>query len=205
MKYLVTGTGRSGTGWAAKVLNDHGVKCGHQHVVTGHGVDWGERENWEAESSFWATPYLDGWETGLGQFTIASHRTALVVRNPVDCISSWLATTAFDQGLLHGGYGHRYKAMAKVCPAALDTTDPVRRVERYWRDWNRYAAERVDAVVRLEDENAAAKLLEGLDIHPETVVDPGPQNTAERVSAIPGDWEWDDATVRFAWELGYVL
>lgn len=39
LKYLITGTGRSGTVYLARVLTSLGIPCGHESIFDHHGVD----------------------------------------------------------------------------------------------------------------------------------------------------------------------
>lgn len=83
-RLLVTGIGRSGTAYAAALLNAVGVGCGHEHIYhagTKAAPAWG---NVVAESSWYAVPWLGE----LDHETLVIH----LVRNPLDWLSSWVLT-----------------------------------------------------------------------------------------------------------------
>ena len=79
LRVVVTGTGRSGTGYGAEVLTRAGVKCGHEVVFQVGGVF--ARANVQAESSCVAAYYLDD----LARDEVP---VALVYRHPVAQLAS---------------------------------------------------------------------------------------------------------------------
>jgi len=108
LKYLVTGTGRCGTVYMARLLTSLGIPCGHESVFDSSGVEYaidrlsGNRplvlshisqfncnaENWleletiMAESSYMAAPFLDH---ECLRDTIIIH----IVRHPVRVVNSF--------------------------------------------------------------------------------------------------------------------
>jgi hypothetical protein len=83
-RLLVTGIGRSGTGYVAKLLTEAGLPCGHESIYTANTTrppDWGDRL---AESSWFAAP----WIHKLPEGTSVVH----LVRNPIDWCASWVGT-----------------------------------------------------------------------------------------------------------------
>lgn len=58
LKYVITGTGRCGTTFAAKSFCSAGIPCGHELVFRFHGV-WPPRPGMVADSSLAALPFLD--------------------------------------------------------------------------------------------------------------------------------------------------
>ena len=105
MKYLISGAGRCGTGYIAKVLTSAGVKCTHERVFTPEGLSPAlerialRRENlwwgWQGESSWLAAPFVEGLRDSL----IIVH----LVRNPKDVIDS-LLRMAFYTHLVYKSY-----------------------------------------------------------------------------------------------------
>ena len=65
-KFVVTGTGRSGSGWISLVLRNAGVLCGHEQVYNPFGVCWKrwvkDEPEWHADSSWLALPHLDKFD-----------------------------------------------------------------------------------------------------------------------------------------------
>ncbi len=108
LKYLVTGTGRCGTVYFAKLLTSLGIPCGHESIFDWQGIDgalkrlnheepkvlseisqynckspnWINPDTIIAESSYMAAPYLDH---EIFKETYIVH----VVRNPVDVVNSF--------------------------------------------------------------------------------------------------------------------
>lgn len=152
MKTLIVGTGRSGTGWCAEVLNRAGIKCGHQAVfkhaqaLGWEPVDWGD---WEADSSYEAVPMLH---------RLTDVRVILVVRHPLDTIRSWLEHGAFGDDM-----ATRFRDFTRVLqtrfPQVLEHYTPIDRAAAYWLWWNRYADAFADATIKLEFQDAQQQLL----------------------------------------------
>lgn len=129
-RYVVTGTGRSGTGWAAATLNSAGVFCGHENVFTpkaakpGTPIDWCE---YRADSSWLAVPRLP----------LMNVRAALIVRHPLDVVAS----------MEHIGFGlgdHDNQHAAVARNAGMEPTRD--GYLRFWATWNLAAIPNVDAV-----------------------------------------------------------
>lgn len=108
LKYLVTGTGRSGTVYMARLLSSIGIPCGHESIFTNQGLaealnrleGWSKADlsecakekcpDWKidvneikAESSYMAAPYLE-------HPCLSKAKIIHVVRNPVEVINSFV-------------------------------------------------------------------------------------------------------------------
>jgi len=61
VKWLITGTGRCGTGYVANVLQSVGFNCGHEAVFTLGGVGYAQKtmHEFDGDASWLAVPYLD--------------------------------------------------------------------------------------------------------------------------------------------------
>lgn len=144
-KTLVVGTGRSGTGWCAAVLNHAGVKCGHQsvfkheHTLTGAVPPWG---GWDADSSYEAVPILPKLYPNV--------YVILVVRHPLAVIRSWLEHGAFTDGM-PTRFGQFWQVLQKHHPGVMEQRTPEDRAARYWLEWNVSAARSADAIAPLEE------------------------------------------------------
>ena len=77
-KYLITGCGRSGTGFYSNLLKHNGISCGHESYINYKGIN---KHNFVAESSWLAVPFI----TQLNK-NIAICRT---IREPISLIKSW--------------------------------------------------------------------------------------------------------------------
>lgn len=131
-RFVVTGTGRSGTRWASEVLG-----VGHQAMFTGNGfVD----SDAPGDVSFWAASQnLEGW------------RVVLLVRDPRLVVASWLATGEFE-GMLGNGHYRMWQHLRRLDRyITWLELSPQERVEAYWAAVNMRMADRADVVLRLED------------------------------------------------------
>ena len=118
---VVTGTGYSGTGYAAAVLNQLGIRCGHEAVYRLDGNR--PRDGWQADSSWMAPPVLDGDETVIH-----------LVRRPVDVINSMWTSERLP------------KEQARWGADYFPDFDPV----RFYVDWNRRCEAVADLRVQVE-------------------------------------------------------
>lgn len=84
MKFVVTGTGRCGTGYMSKILTEAGLPCGHEAIYNFNGVN--ESNYLIGDSSWMAVPHLSKL---AGTNTKVIH----IYRNPLKVFRSWL----FDQ------------------------------------------------------------------------------------------------------------
>ncbi len=83
LKYLVTGCGRSGTGYMNKLFNDNGIKCGHEKLISPYPPIYG----YEAESSWLATAHLKSIPSSV--------KIIRMKRQPEKIIKSWLDINIF--------------------------------------------------------------------------------------------------------------
>lgn len=104
LKFVVTGSGRSGTNYMCRFLTSVGIMCGHESIFTNEGLteavyrlnddklvttslcsldetSWFDAKKQIAESSYLAAPYLD--DTVLENTKIIH-----LIRNPLKVISS---------------------------------------------------------------------------------------------------------------------
>lgn len=121
---IVTGCGRSGTGYTAALLTAAGVECGHERVFTGDLRDTPEIGEGAADSSWFAVPYLPYQD---------DPHIAHQVRHPLAVVASWLANRSLESRFVR-------VFLRQWCPQALAENTPERGVLRYWIDWNREAA-----------------------------------------------------------------
>ena len=189
-KFLVTGTGRSGTGYFAELFRAHGINCGHQDVfrhdtVEAQSWDW---RDYEGEASFEAVP-------ALPQLRREGVKIALVTRHPLDVISSWLSLGVFGDNF-RSDYSLWHGAMTRSFPyfdGCLDVDDPVVAAAEYWCLWNNLAAKNADLVVRLED-SRERKVFEcfGLKSDPSITERVSKKTNARDEDKVPVKVGWDD-------------
>ena len=171
-RLLITGSGRSGTGYIATVLNQLGVRCGHE----GWWNPTGLQESDLAADASWCALAMEPWRFA----GTVVHQ----VRHPLDVISS-LAKLP-DEGV----YRELRHTLMPWVP-----TDPIEHAMLSWFTYVE-AAERLSALTyRIDDidgplVNRLARLA-GVDARP---------GDAERLLAnIPETVNWHGAGPRLNW------
>lgn len=98
LKYLITGTARSGTGFMAELFNSNGIPCTHEKVfrVANHTLPeyynvTGRVRNKTAESSWLAAPFVEELVQLRPQLKVVQ-----VVRDPIKVIQSFLDLEFFS-------------------------------------------------------------------------------------------------------------
>lgn len=133
-RIVVTGSGRSGTGWCAAILNSAGIFSGHENVFTPltarpHAyIDWC---GYKADCSWLAVPRLP----------LFNVRAALVIRNPLDVVAS-MAHMQF-------GLEPHVNRFTEVATDGGMTPD-LDGYLRFWVNWNRQGLKVVEAVFTLD-------------------------------------------------------
>lgn len=133
MYRVVTGTGRSGTGWCAAILNSAGVFTGHERVFTpkaarGGLIDWCE---YRADASWLAVPRLP----------LMNVEACLVVRHPLEVVESMTH--------LQFGAPDMANEFSAIAANAGMSPDPDGYL-RFWVNWNRQAMRHVYTVFTLD-------------------------------------------------------
>jgi hypothetical protein len=161
MKYLITGTGRCGTGYVALVLNSTGVtKCTHEQVFNVRGIDFAREQiamrrnnpqwGWDGESSWYATAYLD--DSILDGVTIIH-----LVRHPKEVIDSQLSMGNWTHPAYNGA-----KALLPYLPGLALCRTPLEMSAYWYVEWNRLIEPHADIFHRVEDD--VRILLDKLDV-----------------------------------------
>lgn len=179
---LVTGSGRSGTGYLAEILNRCGLRAGHE-------AWWGLNTDGPEHG-------LDVDVSWLGCFDIGyTGRVFAQVRHPVDCIPSIYASEHSFPWLLV-----RAQNVHLTGDWAVDAC-------RIWLDYTRHAVERAEAWWMVEDINPDL-LAERFDLDAETVAAVLAEMPTD-VNARPrADFTWPQHEVsidviEYAADLGY--
>ncbi len=147
--FVVSGCGRSGTGYTSTVLTALGAPCGHESIfnpLTFHKpgtVVWPER--YAGDASWLAAPVLGK----LPERSFVMHQ----VRNPLEVIRSFLRIQFFTQP-------STYRDFAEAHVPELRQGGPTIRAMRYWVEWNRM----VEAAADYEDLQYRRHRLEDLDL-----------------------------------------
>lgn len=172
-RFVITGTGRSGTMHTARLLTAAGLRCGHEEYFRGNpslfergprrrGVgklrtpvgrarEWWRRRplRLDGDASWMAVPRLESF----GGVRV------LQLRHPMAVVRSFTGTRFFSEP-------ERYGSQAEYARAFFDPSgDDVLDAMRWWVLWNSWAAAHADLVVRLEDlgVETVAEILERLD------------------------------------------
>lgn len=158
-RFLITGCGRSGTGYTAKLLGSLGCRCGHEEVFSIAAVG-AERVAWAdtfpGESSWLAAPFLSILPAG----TAVLHQ----VRDPLAVVRSLVRIRLFETP-------GPYLEFLQQHLEGLDRCTPLEAALRYWDEWNALVEMASGALelryrrYRLEDLDAptVASLLEHVD------------------------------------------
>lgn len=182
-RFVITGTGRSGTRYMATVLQWLRIRCGHEELFTPVGRV--PNPFLRGDSSWMALPHLDRF-TGYVLHT---------VRHPVDTINSFLGIGFFDDEVDELTQPFRDFA-EEHAPEVFVYETPVERAMAWYVNWNRRIEEYAHKRVRVED-------VSGDDLH-DLVRYAGAFHATweiqERLSEIPtdvnsrdrADLSWDD-------------
>lgn len=140
MKLVVTGAGRSATGYTSTVLRACGVACGHEKVFHPKTLlaEWGELD---ADASWIAVPHMRGIKAS-GAHVL--HQ----IRDPLAVVRSLYGLKIFEH---HRPQEDPYlHVIWKFDKAIFAYDDPLRRVMSYWIRWNLAAEAQADGSYRIE-------------------------------------------------------
>lgn len=194
-RFLVTGAGRSGTGYIANVLTALGCLTGHEDIFGPQKLRDAGELTWPPEvpgdSSWLGAPFLDALPAG----TVVLHQ----VREPVANVRSSLRIQFFRTPSWYRSFAEQH------APTLLQGSEP-ERCMRYWLEWNRMAESARGKPqlayfrYRLEDIDAAIVAEICARIGLETT----PARIAEVLAQMPrdyntrgdkkndGDWRWSE-------------
>lgn len=151
---IITGCGRSGTGFIAEVMNRLGLPCGHERAVRPDGFKgWGDLVG---DVSWFAPPYLHQMPAD----TVILHQ----VRHPRRVIESWYRLGLFGDRPWRTVYAnprrtasyvlhprklpvryadyHEHRRVVRENSNVFQEDDELLRCFRYWLEWNLLAEER---------------------------------------------------------------
>ncbi len=143
-EFLVTGTGRCGTGSAWQALRDYGLDVTHQGIRHEHALvdGFGRSVGVDGDVSFEAAPLArllaeGGW------------RVVLLHRDPAKVIRSWLSLGAFTDAMA-STHEMWWRSLQKHTPQVLFPPTPVQRATQFYIEWNRLVLPHADVVLRLD-------------------------------------------------------
>lgn len=172
LKYIITGTGRCGTLFAANFLSSAGFPCSHEGIFTPKGLNFaklvieGKEQSSNskisqksilvefspdilAESSYMSAPFLSNFD---------SCQIIHLIRNPIDVVSSFLAFNYFSNSYPSNdknGIGIKVyeEFIYSHIPELKQEMSQVDRACLYWICWNELIenSKKVDYIHRIED------------------------------------------------------
>ena len=177
LKYLVTGTGRCGTVYMARLLSSIGIMCGHETTFDHRGFEfaleklkkrnfvttavshpeekWFVAKDMIAEASYMAAPFLDKKE-------LSHIKIIHVVRNPLQVISSYVSDIHFFGNCLLPGFPPYIKFVLNHCPEINNYETEIEKACCYYVLWNEMIeknAEKHPAYIRLKVEQQPSRAL----------------------------------------------
>lgn len=145
-RLLVTGIGRSGTQYMARLLSASGMPCGHEALYPTDcraAPDWGPVR---AESAWPAAAWLPSQDPSL--------RVVHLVRHPLQWLASWSQTVWGPGGSRRAT---KYLTRHTGIPwRSLAVTDALSASMRLWVAWNRMIEPHAHVRLRVEDVDALA-------------------------------------------------
>ena len=145
-KFVIVGTGRSGTTYCQALLRICGVTCTHQQTFTFKNV---KSKTWQwhgdGEASFMAVPLLEKIK-----MKDPATKVVLVKRSPEKVVESWLKLGLFKDDM-KTEYPDFYKILKRRFPDVLKGDTPEARAWRYVSAWNIHALKYADHVIHLEE------------------------------------------------------
>ena len=208
LKFVVTGTGRSGSVYASRLFSAAGLKCGHEDVFTEKPGLWDKaaprkggvarlkepfgrvkqehyraNTDFDGDSSWMAAPRLARFD-GLA---------LLQLRHPVPVIRSFMGIRFFSEP---------HKTQRRYAAAHFEMTgDDMVDAMRWWVYWNELADEHADLTYRLEDfgSDLLAEILQTLSVEdPEAKAAAALEacsnraNSSQSRGTTPGKVGWGD-------------
>ena len=169
LKYLITGCGRSGTVYMARLLTSVGIPCGHEAIFDQYGLDYARKRlsgelpiqtSWVSRSVEKNGRRIEGeqWLYGevqaessymaapfLGSDILTDTKIIHVIRDPVKVVNS------FCNYLNYFGKGaNDYESFIyEYLPRLKESMPQYDRAALYWIRWNEMVA--ADLVHRVED------------------------------------------------------
>lgn len=178
-RLLITGTGRSGTFYVHRLLQNLGLDATHE-ILYGPGGPSTWPADRDAESSWLAVPYLDD----VPDDVLIVHQ----VRDPIEVGRSFLGRPFFRSGDPATPYN---TFVLRHSPHVFELRDARIRFIRHYLDWNAKAEAKAERRHRLEDLRSAAEVRQLLDAigvdRSEAVVSQAIAKTSRRLNAGPRD------------------
>lgn len=137
-RFAVVGTGRSGTGYVAALMQASGVNCGHEGWFRPDRLDT-RTSGLDGDASWLAVPDI---ETGTWSGPVAH-----VARHPVAVVRSLLGIRFFHPEMEQAPYPTFAR---EHCPT-IGGLEPLEAAVEWWVAWNERCALVADVKLRVED------------------------------------------------------
>lgn len=141
-RFLITGTGRCGTTWAADVCDSVGLYVRHQSFRHEHALGltpWSIGQ-FDGEVSHEAAPVCDEFE---------GYRIVLLWRSWEKVVKSWMGLGMFQPGW-EEPYHMFYDSIMRFCPEVCEWRRPVDQATQFWVSWNQLVVPYADVWLRVE-------------------------------------------------------
>ena len=135
MRIIVTGTGRSGTGFMSKVLTMAGHDCGHERIFTPNGV-YPKPSEEASDSSWMSMPYLDEYREA---------QILMPYRPPNEVIGSLIGIQFFELPSPYLDFAYR------EFPEMRQDMAPIEAANAFYQNWQARCITRADVVFPLTD------------------------------------------------------
>lgn len=131
--FIITGVGRSGTGYISKLLRQLNITCGHENVFRPETIK-PDFSNFEGDASWLAAPYIQK----LPSNTVVLHQ----IRHPVMVAKSFIGIGFFDQNPTndHAPYLKFLNQFSRF--DMLQSREE--RFMFHWINWNKYIEQQVE-------------------------------------------------------------
>ncbi len=173
-RFVIVGSGRSGSGYISRVLTAAGIPCGHESWWN----PYGRRQRGLLGDSSWCALAQIDWIKYSGQ---VFHQ----VRHPLDVISSYVHRHTFT-----GPFAKIKLPLLVEDPGG----DPLRYACRVWLDLNRRSAELTTNYWRLEDIDC--RLLQNIGVAVGTV----PRNVESAIRSVSKSYNSHSTPRRLGWQ-----
>ena len=141
-RFIITGVGHSGTGWAYKAMNYLGFACGHEWIYNFRDVHrWG---NLQGDSAWPAAALLDKMPPNT--------HVAHLVRDPIEVVTSAHLAGFTNLRICNTPY---MKYVTRHLPYMQEISDDYERAMAWVFAWNRLAERKAEGIpfrrFRIED------------------------------------------------------
>lgn len=172
IEFVITGTGRSGTKWAAQALTAGEIPCAHEQACSSWMDDFSDDQVWRdapriGESSWQAAPFV-------GEMQAAGVPVVHLVRHPIEVASSMVSNRMLVPG--EDGILPWHQFITAHIGDWIWRLHPLDRALQFWTDWNKQIkTPDLRWIVPVDDRDLDAlsrRLVRPVDVHKAYMVPP---------------------------------